>query len=174
MTVTRGAAFRRRPLGPTPRPEDGFTLLELMLVVLVIGVLITIALPSFLTARRTVQDRAAQADLRHALEAANTAYVDIQTYATFSAGTLSAVETAIKFADSTANGLGTVGVATGTCDSAGGAVPCLSLAESASDGTCWFVVQSDDGAPLYGKGSASGGVCDATKPQNLAALEFPV
>lgn len=48
------------------RDEAGFTLIELMVVVLIIAVLLAIAVPSFLGARDRASDRKAQSDLRNA------------------------------------------------------------------------------------------------------------
>jgi type IV pilus assembly protein PilA len=56
--------------------EDGFTLIELMVVVLIIAILIAIAIPTFLGAQDRARDRGAQSDLRNALTAAKVAATD--------------------------------------------------------------------------------------------------
>jgi len=61
--------------------EEGFTLIELMVVVLIIAILIAIAIPTFLGARERAQNRAAQSDLRNALTAEKTFYTDKEAYA---------------------------------------------------------------------------------------------
>jgi type IV pilus assembly protein PilA len=70
-----------RSLVARSRDDDGFTLIELMVVVLIIAILIAIAIPTFLGARQRAQDRAAQSDLRNGLTAEKTFYTDNQSYA---------------------------------------------------------------------------------------------
>jgi type IV pilus assembly protein PilA len=60
--------------------EDGWTLVELVIVVLVIGILLAIAIPTYLGAKDRSYDRAAQSDLRVALVAAKSLYSINGTY----------------------------------------------------------------------------------------------
>ena len=50
--------------------QDGFTMVELMVVIGIVGVLIAIMIPTLLQARRPAQDRQAQNLLRNSLTAA--------------------------------------------------------------------------------------------------------
>jgi len=77
--------------------EEGFTLVELMVVVLIIAILVAIAIPTFLGARTSAQDRAAQSDLRNALTAEKVFYVDNETY-TDVAADLAVIEPSIDWA----------------------------------------------------------------------------
>ncbi len=77
--------------------EEGFTLVELMVVVLIIAILVAIAIPTFLGARESAQDRAAQSDLRNALTAEKVYYVDNEVYTDNSGGALAAIEPSIDW-----------------------------------------------------------------------------
>jgi len=77
--------------------EEGFTLIELMVVVLIIAILLAIAIPTFLGARERANDRAAQSSLRNGLTAAKTLYTDSQNYQSATDTALEAVEPSITF-----------------------------------------------------------------------------
>src|SRR5256885_3834462 len=78
------------------RDEEGFTLIELMVVVLIIAILLAIAIPSFLGARGKAQDRAAQSNVRNALTAEKTYFTDQQVY-TATPSALQAIEPSLTF-----------------------------------------------------------------------------
>ncbi len=77
--------------------EAGFTLIELMVVVLIIGILIAIALPTFLGARTRAQNRAAQTELRSAYVAASTYYAANETYTGFDVAAAQLAEPAVTW-----------------------------------------------------------------------------
>lgn len=79
--------------------DEGFTLIELMVVVLIIAILIAIAIPTFLGARERAQDRAAQSSLRNALTAAKTIFTDNEDYADATVTELQASEPSLTFVD---------------------------------------------------------------------------
>ena len=60
--------------------DEGFTLIELMVVVLIIAILLAIAVPTFLGARERANDRAAQSNLRNANTNALVFYTDHQEF----------------------------------------------------------------------------------------------
>jgi type IV pilus assembly protein PilA len=86
-----------RRLAQKKDEDQGFTLIELMVVVLIIAILIAIAIPTFLGARTRAQDRAAQSSLRNALTAAKTAYTDVSDYSKATNADLTAIEPSLQY-----------------------------------------------------------------------------
>ena len=61
--------------------EGGFTLIELLVVIIIIGILLAIAIPSYLKFRDRANESAAKANVRAAVPAIEAFYADNNTYA---------------------------------------------------------------------------------------------
>lgn len=61
--------------------EKGFTLIELMIVIAIIGILAAIAIPNFVSYRQRSYNSAAQSDLKNAMTTQEAYFVDNETYA---------------------------------------------------------------------------------------------
>ena len=60
--------------------EQGFTLIELLVVIIIIGILLAIAVPSYLGFRGRAADSSAKANVRAALPAVEAFYADNGSY----------------------------------------------------------------------------------------------
>jgi type IV pilus assembly protein PilA len=154
--------------------EQGFTLIELMVVVLIIAILLAIAIPTFLSARNSANSRSAQSDLRNATTAEQSYFTNNQVFGDqtvmpgiesslhWVAGTVAATTTV---PNTISDLVGTVPTGTGQTNAV------VVLQAQGKDNKCYNVILSNDSANSYTGYQVQNGVCAA--PALPAALATP-
>lgn len=155
--------------------EDGFTLIELMVVVMIIAILVGIAVPAFFSARKRADDASARSSLQIALSDAQAIYTEGQVYlaqgAALATGdmasTLDAEEPNLSFvADATASANAkSLSVDTAASGTSTGLDTIIFAAKSKS-GKCFYLrhiaTPTATGAGTYKAEADSSATCAAT------------
>jgi prepilin-type N-terminal cleavage/methylation domain-containing protein len=94
--------------------RTGFTLIELMIVVIIVGLLAAIAVPKFGTARERAYIASMKSDLRNFVNAEEAYFADSVKYTTAVSCVTPVPAGSVSFCTSTGNTLGTVTTGAGT------------------------------------------------------------
>jgi type IV pilus assembly protein PilA len=140
------------------RNDEGFTLIELMMVVLIIAILIAVLFPVFLGASNRAKDRAMQSSLRDALTAAKIVYTDKQSYTNATTGALTTAAGALTFVDDTTSPSGQNNVSVATSDQY------IVFGGESKTGKCFYVSDDTSVGTLYAEAPGAGGCAAGGAP----------
>jgi type IV pilus assembly protein PilA len=170
------AIQRRLAARQDENAEGGFTLIELMVVVMIIAILVGIAIPAFLGARRRAQDTASKSNLRNALGTAQTIFSDTQAYLATAAMVtqLTSDEPNLTFQNDTTKSQAAKQISVATsASSTGGILDSIVLASASGSGTCFYYRHVATGglatSGTYMATTGSGTDCQASNAPTTAS-----
>ena len=177
QSVKMSRAAKRLEMG---KKEEGFTLIELMIVVLIIAILVAVAVPTFLGARKSAQRSAAAQLLRSTVQTGRDIYTTNNAFPNSTTSYTSA-EPAIAFegANGTtnpatkSNNYNSVAVAFGSGNNSTGNIQSAEYGVATSGGECLYAldIPSDQSSLIgtasgvktagtyYALGTAAKGIC---------------
>ncbi len=152
--MVQHAGARRRTEAPRTDDEgleEGFTLIELMVVMLIMAILLAIAIPTFLGVQVTAGWRSAQSDLVNSATSLKSVFVsDSQLHYVTPAAALSTqvegAEPEMYFTTVAVAYDSPVPHSISVDESTDGDV--VVLADQSPDGHCWFIEINEESAPL--------------------------
>jgi type IV pilus assembly protein PilA len=151
--------------------EEGFTLIELMVVVLIMGILMAIAIPTFLSTQGSANDASAKSNATNAFTNEKAYFEDNQTF--LDAGTAAqsaSLDSQLPWAAAAgapASGkvtamVGTVGTGGAFTEGTAGATGTVLVIEDLSkSGTCFYIEDNETTSPPTIGWSESSGGCVA-------------
>jgi type IV pilus assembly protein PilA len=140
--------------------EDGFTLLELLMVILIMGILIAVLSPVFLGASTRAKDRAMQSSLKTATTGAKSFYLAKETYGGVNPVALTVEVGGVSFVDGGTDPTGQNTVSMFVPPTSTGAQ--LVLSGQSKSGNCFYVYDDESvGSTVYSKLPGAGG-CKAS------------
>jgi type IV pilus assembly protein PilA len=153
------------------REDEGFTLIELMVVVLIMGILMAIAIPTFLSTRGAAYDATAKSNATNAFTGEKAYYQDNQVFLDLSVSGGTTMDNSLPWANGAVPASGTVtadayneaaGVYTAQSGAGKTGNAVLIMAEAKSSDNCFYISDTEDtsGATpviILGYAESSGG-----------------